>query len=417
MRIAPAPHLLGIRPGGLAFRALASRHAGVALQLVHHVEAGRVARGGQHGTHAEAVNRRACGKQGRDPVLVQIAAGEEADVGQAAVVEDGAHGPRVRGQVPAVESHRRQPNAPGLEGRRQFDDAVRGQLGVVGVDQQRHVARLRRGKAREGVSLARMGLNVGMRHGAEQRNAEALSRDHRRRAGETGEMAGAGGQQSGLATVGPAQTEVDQQPALCRQHAARGLGGDHGREMNQVDQPRFDELRFADRCLHAQDGLVGEAGRAFAHRPDVAAEAEVAQRLQEGRAEAPAVRQPTQFIRGEAQALEIVEGLFDARDEQEVARLGQAAHEQLEHRPVLHALVEVGLQHRQLVQVGEQGLVVHGTRRSSWSSVVSRAPAASMSATARAPSSSATLTARTASRSSTASKPAASASRTVALTQ
>jgi len=46
--------------------------------------------------------------------------------------------------------------------------------------------------------------------------------------------------------------------------------------------------------------------------------------------------------------------LLQARGDQEVARLRQLAHEELEHRHPAHALVMIGLEHGELVEVGEQ---------------------------------------------------------------
>jgi len=66
-----APHLLGARPGGLAFGTLAPRHSGVGLQLVHGVERWHIRRGVERGADAEAVNRRTRGQQLGDAPLVE----------------------------------------------------------------------------------------------------------------------------------------------------------------------------------------------------------------------------------------------------------------------------------------------------------------------------------------------------------
>ena len=65
-------------------------------------------------------------------------------------------------------------------------------------------------------------------------------------------------------------------PAACpaRPASSRRLGGDQGLEMQEIDEPRFDELRLGQRRGHAQDRLVGEEYRAFRHRMHVAGESQ-----------------------------------------------------------------------------------------------------------------------------------------------
>ena len=107
--------------------------------------------------------------------------------------------------------------------------------------------------------------------------------------------------------------------------------------------------------------------------------------------EAPTLFEPAQFVGMETQVLQIIQNLLQAGGEQEIAVFGQSAHEKLEHRGVVHVFVEVRLQHRQLVQVGQQG-AVSGVLQNQFSTAT--APAAIISAMAFAPSSGFTLTAR-----------------------
>ena len=113
------------------------------------------------------------------------------------------------------------------------------------------------------------------------------------------------------------------------------------------------------------------------------------------------------------QGLEVVEDLLQARGEQEGALVGQLAHEELEHRRLRHALAVVGLQHGQLVEVGQQRVMAHP----SVSSVIGDAPAAVMRAMAASPSPGCTSTARIASLSSSTSKFSRRPSSTVLSTQ
>lgn len=139
----------------------------------------------------------------------------------------------------------------------------------------RVVAWMGAGEVLEGLALAVVRLDVGMRHGAVEGYVPLHSRQHVGRAVETGEIAGARGEQAG-------------------------------------------------------------------------------QRIDEVLAEAAAAGQPVELRVGEAQALEVVEHLLEAGRDEEVAALRHLAHEELEHRGPVHAAVEIGLQHGELVEIGEQ---------------------------------------------------------------
>ena len=71
------------------------------------------------------------------------------------------------------------------------DDLSGTRFGIVGVDQQRRVVGMRAGEVEKRVGLAFMRLNEGMRHGSESRDAVAPAGEHRRAAGEAGEVGGA----------------------------------------------------------------------------------------------------------------------------------------------------------------------------------------------------------------------------------
>ena len=100
-----------------------------------------------------------------------------------------------------------------------------------------------------------------MRHRPERRDAELPFRQYRRRAGETGDVACARGEEAGLGAVRAAKAEIDEKLARRRQHHARRLGGDQRLEMEEIDQPRFDELRLRQRRGDPDDRLVGEEDR------------------------------------------------------------------------------------------------------------------------------------------------------------
>ena len=92
------------------------------------------------------------------------------------------------------------------------------------------------------------------------------------------------------------------------------------------------------------------------NRPDVAGEAQLGELLESAVGEAVLTRQPFELLGRERQPLEELHHLLEARRDEEVARLRrQPPEEQLEHRGIRHALLVVGLQHGELIQIGEQG--------------------------------------------------------------
>jgi len=167
-------------------------------------------------------------------------------------------------------------------------------------------------------------------------------------------VAGPRGQQAGLGAVGPAQAEVDERLARAGQHHARGLGGDHGLEVQQVDQPALDQLRHRQRRGDPQDRLVGKEHRALGHGVDRTGEAQIGQIIQEILAEAPGADQPFELVRQRPQVLQELQRLREPGGHQEAAPGGQPAYEEFEHRLLGHAAVEISLHHVELVEVGQQ---------------------------------------------------------------
>jgi hypothetical protein len=98
-----AEHLLAARQRDLVQRQLDFRPGRVLDELVHDGDVGGVAARSQLGPDAERVDRRAGGHQLLDAVLVEVSGGEDLHVGQAAFVEDGAHGPGELVDVARVE--------------------------------------------------------------------------------------------------------------------------------------------------------------------------------------------------------------------------------------------------------------------------------------------------------------------------
>jgi hypothetical protein len=124
--------------------------------------------------------------------------------------------------------------------------------------------------------------------------------------------------------------------------------------MQEVDDAALDQLGLGDRRSDSQDRLVGEEDRALRHGADLAGETQLRETAQKAWTEAGAFAQPLQFGLAELQRLERTQHLLEARRDEKVAARRELAHEELEAGEPVHAAVQIGLQHRELVQIGQQ---------------------------------------------------------------
>ena len=273
---------------------------------------------------------------------------------EAACVEDVPDLPGVVRKVAAVEPHALDANALGAQPRRERHRLLGRRLGVVRVQQEDDVIRQIAGVTKKRLGLVVVRLHEGMRHRAVHRDAEAQVRQDGRGARHPRQVGGARREETGLRAMGTAQPEVDQELAGRDEHGARRFRGDERLEVEEVHEPRLHELGLGDGGRHPHDRLVGEENRALRHGVHVAREAERRKVIDEGRIEAPAAPHPVELLGVEAESLEVLDELLEARRHQEVTSGRQLPHEQLEDRRRLHAVAEVAVQHGQLVEVCEQ---------------------------------------------------------------
>ena len=199
--------------------------------------------------------------------FVDAAAGEDLHLAQAASVEDPADLTCMLREIAAVQAHGADADVVARQARGELHDLACRGLGIVGVDQEGDVVGMAAREVLERLRLAVVGLDEGVRHGAEDRHAVALPREHGGGARHPGEIGGARRVQTGLGPMRAAQAEVHQQLAGRLQDRARGLAGDHGLEMQDVHDPRFHQLCLWQRRHHANDRLVGEEHRALRESP------------------------------------------------------------------------------------------------------------------------------------------------------
>ena len=87
---------------------------------------------------------------------------------------------------------------------------------------------------------------------------------------------------------------------------------------------------------------------------DVAGEAEAGEAIHEAGRKSRFVAQGLEILIGKARRLQEIHHLFQTGRDEEAAGLGQFAHEELEHRRVVHARVGISLQHGELVEIRQQ---------------------------------------------------------------
>ena len=141
-----------------------------------------------------------------------------------------------------------------------------------------------------------------------------------------------------------------------RQRHPGRLRGDQGLEPDRVEQVGLDDLRLDDGGGDPQEGLLREGDGPLRHGPYLAGEAQPGQELEEAGGEAAQRAQVGQGGLVEAEALQVPQGRLQPGGHQEVA-FAEVPHPQLEGGGAAVAVGQVGGGHRQLVEVGEQGVV------------------------------------------------------------
>src|SRR6185436_17903860 len=151
-----------------------------------------------------------------------------------------------------------------------------------------------------------------------------------------------------------AQAEVDEQLAGGGENHPRSLGGDKRLEVQGVDQACFQKLCQWQRRRDAQDRLVGEEHRAFRHRVHVTGEAQRAEIVEQAGAEAAGAREPGNVLGGKGQVVQKLDRQLEASSKKETSARRQLANKELEHRRLGLIVVQVGLDHVELIKICQQ---------------------------------------------------------------
>lgn len=124
--------------------------------------------------------------------------------------------------------------------------------------------------------------------------------------------------------------------------------------MQDIDQPRFDQLRLRQRRDDTKNRFAWEKRCALGYGMNLAAEAESGKIIEEVFIESTGALEPIDVGGREAKLVQKIQRLRQPGGEQESAPRRQAAHEQFEHRRVGVAMIQIGLNHVDLIKVGQQ---------------------------------------------------------------
>ncbi len=98
---------------------------------------------------------------------------------------------------------------------------------------------------------------------------------------------------------------------------------------------------------------------------DVAVETEAGELIEQVPLESVGAGKPVDLFGAEAEGFQEIERLFEAGGHQEAAARRQFADEELEHRGFGVAMIQIGLDHVEMIEVGEQraGRRIHRVAR------------------------------------------------------
>ena len=193
-----------------------------------------------------------------------------------------------------------------------------------------------------------------MRHGSVDRNTEQRFRQHRGRAGKPRDIARPRGHERRIRAVRAPQTEIDQELVGSGEDHTGGFCRDQGLVMKDVDEAGLDQLRLRQRRRHPKNRLIGKENGAFGHCVDIAAEPQSGEVIEKLLAKTRAACQLLDLLRREPQVLQEFESRLEPGRHQESAPRWQLADEELEHGGFRVAMLKVGLEHVERIEIGEQ---------------------------------------------------------------
>ena len=103
-------------------------------------------------------------------------------------------------------------------------------------------------------------------------------------------------------------------------------------------------------------GSFGKEDGPLGHRVNVAREPQLCQVVEQAPAEASGPVEPVEIVRGEATAFRGIAAPAPARRDQETPPRRKLPHEELEDGRFRLAMIQISLDHVELVEIGQKGL-------------------------------------------------------------
>ena len=278
---------------------------------------------------------------------VQHLARLAAEIGKVAAVQPDAHG-LVPFRFEAVEDLYRIGDAAF-----QSVVGVHEKEAVVGIDLRIRLERF---------ELGGEGHHPAMGMGARHCDAEHFAREHVGCRTAPADVRGARAVGTRVGTLRAAQPELQDLGVRAGGEPCR-RGRDEGLMIDDGEERRLDDLRLEDGRGHREDGLGGEDDRPLGHGGEIPREAEGLQPFQEILGEDAERPQISDVLLLEAQVAKVLHRLFEPR-RHGVGIAAAAAVKEVEHRPLFaHALLEIAVRHRELIEVGEHGEIAFTGKR------------------------------------------------------
>ena len=149
-----------------------------------------------------------------------------------------------------------------------------------------------------------------------------------------------------------AQSKIHEQLTGSSKHHSRRLRGDQRLKVQNVNESGFQQLRLGQWRGHAQDWLVGKKYRPLRHRMHVSSEAKLGKVVEQSFAKSAAACQPVYILGRKPDILEEGKRLFEPRRDQGAATGWKLAHEEFEDGRLRLAMIQVGLDHIELIEIG-----------------------------------------------------------------
>ena len=164
--------------------------------------------------------------------------------------------------------------------------------------------------------------------------------------------------QSGIRTLGAAQTKFHDAITLCGEDNAGGLGGDKALMVDNIQDCRLHELRFHDGSDDLYDRFLRENNGPFGNRVNISAEMKTAQIVEKVFAENPQFSQIVNIFIGKMKVLNIFNDLLQTSHDGIAALVRILTEKYIKDGSLIFLCLKIALHHGKLIQVCQQCKIV-----------------------------------------------------------